>query len=498
MKKHSFDPRKLMEETIEVMNGSIQEQRSDGKLNPLVGAILYKPDGTIDSSCRGELRDGDHAEYSLLERKNRSNKLDGSILFSSLEPCAPGSRHHPKLSCAERIVLARIKEVWVGIEDPDPLVDRKGIKYMQDNGIIVHMFDRDLQESILDANIEFIKQALERALAIHEDKKPINVVLSDLENGFSAVISDDLSAEAMAKYRNIAKITEEIASPEFSRRFIKQGLLKEENGQIIPTGFGMLLFGKEPRIVMPQAGLLATINYPDGTEEIENFEGPLVRIPDDLERWLANKLPNIVDRGSMRRKPVNSIPFEMIREAIVNALIHRDYSIRQAKCQLVVTENKIMVKSPGGPLPPIELKQLQMFTAPMLSRNPELHYVFAQMEMAEERGLGLISLKREAEKLELPLPKYSWEDPYLVLTIYQNASGVISDIESEILVSLNTDEREGLEFLFTQSLVTRKKYGERMGFDSRKAQRHLKRFTELGFLQKVGASSATAYEVKRS
>jgi len=64
---------------------------------------------------------------TLLERKNRSNKLDGSVLYTTLEPCAPDSRKPPKLGCAERIALARIKEVWIGIEDPAPTVDRKGI-----------------------------------------------------------------------------------------------------------------------------------------------------------------------------------------------------------------------------------------------------------------------------------------------------------------------------------------------------------------------------------
>jgi len=61
--------------------------------------------------------------------------LDGSILFATLEPCAPGARKHPKMACAERIVAARIAEVWVGIEDPDPKVDRQGIKYLQDRGV---------------------------------------------------------------------------------------------------------------------------------------------------------------------------------------------------------------------------------------------------------------------------------------------------------------------------------------------------------------------------
>src|SRR3990167_4743310 len=157
-----FDPRKLMEMAIKTMRRTVSEPRKDGKASPLVGAVLLKPDGSVETACRGELRHGDHAEFTLLERKNRSNKLDGSVLFATLEPCAPDSRHPPKMSCTERIILSRIKEVWVGLEDPDPTVDRKGIQYLQDEGVTVHMFDRDLQEIIQEENKEFLAQALER------------------------------------------------------------------------------------------------------------------------------------------------------------------------------------------------------------------------------------------------------------------------------------------------------------------------------------------------
>merc|ERR1712173_275746 len=113
-----------MELAIKVMNDSIQEPRDD-KVSPKVGAVLIKPDGSVETASRGELREGDHAEFTLLERKNRAIPLNDSILFATLEPCAPGARNHPKLGCAERIVNARIKKVYVGIEDPDPKVDRK-------------------------------------------------------------------------------------------------------------------------------------------------------------------------------------------------------------------------------------------------------------------------------------------------------------------------------------------------------------------------------------
>jgi len=91
----------------------------------------------------------------------------------------------------------------------------------------------------------------------------------------------------------------------------------------------------------------------------------------------------------MERKEQVDLPFEMIREAVVNAVVHRDYDLAGQKCQLVVDANTIKVKSPGEPIPPITLDQLNAFSAPMKSRNPQLHYVFARMGMAEEQGFGL-------------------------------------------------------------------------------------------------------------
>lgn len=492
--KSSFDPRKLMALAIEVMRQSVHEPRIDDKTGPLVGAVLYKPDGTIETACRGELRYGDHAEFTLLERKNRSNKLDGAILFATLEPCAPDSRHPPKMSCAERIFLARIKEVWVGLEDPDPTVDRKGIKFLQDNGIAVHMFDRDLQEVIQKENREFLGQALERA-EVAKEEKPKKISLSTLEDTFAATGTDDFSIEALEQYRAIARIKDKVASAPFNRRLVQQGLLNQEDGRLTPTGFGLLLFGKEPRTVMPQAGLLATIHNPDGTEATRNFEGAMVMIPGQLEKWLADKLPNVIDRSRMQRREVPPLPFEMVREAVVNALIHRDYEIRQAKCQLVVTADTITVRSPGGPLSPITLEQLQAFNAPMLSRNPELHYVFARMEMAEERGLGIKSLRNQAVQLGLPLPRYGFQDPYLVLTLFRNPEAAAHVLSQEVLDSLSRAEQKGWQWLATRETASSSEYAAAMGIPNRTALNHLGRFAALGLIRRTGAGPSTRYKV---
>ena len=493
-KKSKINPRKLMEQAIAVMKQSIAEARIDGKASPLVGAVLVKPDGTIETAHRGELRAGDHAEFTLLERKNRASKLDGSILFATLEPCAPGARNHPKLSCAERIVNARIKEVWVGIEDPDPTVDRKGIKYLQDHGVTVHMFERELQEEIRAVNHEFIVQALERQVAEKEAWE--HVLLSKLENSVTTADMRDFSTEILERYRSISKFGDNINSKSFQRKLVQQGLMKAEGKRIVPTGFGLLLFGKSPRDLMPQAGLLGTIHWPDGTEEVRDFDGPMVEVPEQAIQWLRDKLPNPINRSNAQRRDANERFHELVREGVINALVHRNYDLAGAKCQLVVTTDTITIKSPGEPVPPITLNQMQEFDAPMLSRNPVLHYVFARMELAEERGLGLKSMKMRASDLGLPLPRYVWKDPYLVLTLLRSSDAATATLGRMVEESLSKSERLGWQWLTTKGRANSSEYAAAIKSEERTARRHLNHFVKLGLVEKSGSGPSTKYQVR--
>jgi len=218
-------------------------------------------------------------------------------------------------------------------------------------------------------------------------------------------------------------------------------------------------------------------------------------IPDLLEKWLRDKLPNVLDRSKMRREERPALPFEMLREAVVNALIHRDYDIEGGKCQVVVTEDTVTVRSPGEPPPPITLEQLQSFTAPMLSRNPGLHFVFARMGMAEEQGLGIASLRDRAKELGLPLPRYTWNAPYLVLTLYRSADATEKALDRDVLETLSESELEGWKWIATQEAVTSRTYAEAMGLGDRAALYHLKHFTELGLLRRSGTGPATRYKV---
>jgi len=486
-----FDPRKMTEKAIEVMRTSIAENRSDGKPSPHVVAVLVRPNGSIETAARGELREGNHAEFTLLERKCVGEKLDGSILFATLEPCL--NRNHPKRGCARHIVSARIKEVWVGIEDDNPTVAGKGIEHLRRHGVTVHMFDRDLQEIILAENKTFFEWARKQT----EKPEPEQIKLSDYEDPISAVEFCDLAKEALEFYRDKAGIKPAVDSADFERLLRQQGLIIGDAASPTPTGFGFLLFGKEPRNALPQAGVLARADLADGQSSREEFGQAMVLIPSQLEAWLNRTLPSTLDRSRMERREHVDLPFEMIREAVVNALIHRDYDITGQKCQLVVNADVITIKSPGGPISPITLDQMRSFTAPMKSRNPVLHYVFARMGMAEEQGYGLSSLKKRAEQLGLPLPSFAMDSDSLVLTIYRSRAAATAALSQAIIESLNKSEREGWEWLVTREQTTSSEYAFAMALPKRTALNHLKRFTDLNLLQKAGSGPSTLYLVIR-
>lgn len=263
----------------------------------------------------------------------------------------------------------------------------------------------------------------------------------------------------------------------------------------MPAGYGVLLFGERPRELMPQAGLLGTIHYQNGKEETRDFDGPLVLVPDLLEDWLKDRLPQTIDRDQMRRRQLVDMPFEMVRETVVNALVHRDYETKGAKCQLIVTPETIVVKSPGGPIEPITLEQLQNFTAPMLSRNPVLHYVFARMGMAEERGLGLNSLMLRAKGRGLPLPTFRFDPPYLVVTLFRTAEGALRTLKKPIVDQLGPDERAAWVFLVTGEATTTPALMKGTGFDERKTQRVLKKLLSLGLIHRIGKARGIHYAV---
>lgn len=492
MAKSEFSEREIMKMAIDVMKDSRNEPRPDGKIPPKVGAVLLFPDGRIEKAYRGELREGDHAEYTLLERKLVNENLEGCILFTTLEPCA--KRNQPKVPCCRRTTNARIKKVFVGIEDPDPTVDGKGIKHLENHGVEVKMFDRDLQRIIEDENSGFIKYVEYNK---KKEKRKVEDLQSPIEKPIENYDLNKLNNDALKYFIKLADLTYDVNESSFWDYLVDFGALEWDSvaKKYIPTGYGILLFGKDPRAKFPNAVLKAHVTYGSGDIESRDFSGPLVLMPDQIQDWLKKVLPLAKDTSQFKRVDIAGFPIPVLREAIVNALVHRDYEIKEAKCELKIDDDKIVVNSPGKPLAAISLEDLNSFDAPSLSRNPIITYVFSLMEYVEEKGFGMKTFKSLNEEYGLPMPKYLYREPFLTLVFPRNQQGVKTLLEKTLLQSLNEDDLKKFEIFRRNEPVSKIAFAKYARISDRSAERFLKEWTELGLLKRIGAGPSTTYMI---
>jgi ATP-dependent DNA helicase RecG len=270
---NKYSTRELMELAVEEMHKSVPDpNRDDNKPNPKVGAVIATREGVLlSTSHRGELRIGDHAEFTAIERKNRSEKLDGNIIYATLEPCAPGARNHPKLSCAERIVNARIAKVYIGHIDPDPSVAGEGRDFLIANKIEIEYFDSDLVEIIYEENKQFFDDAKIRATEQnHKTLMPPPTVLTQELKNFDIA---DFSEVAQQDLINRLNLSVKIRSDGIFKYLLQLGLLYNppRSKAIKPTGMGLLLLCRNPQLEFDQARIKFTIEQSVGDAKIKDI-----------------------------------------------------------------------------------------------------------------------------------------------------------------------------------------------------------------------------------
>lgn len=156
---HAFDSPDLQIILHNMIRAMVLAEKGKGFVspNPLVGALIVK-DGKIVAEGYHQKYGEAHAEINAInDAKDKDIDINGSEMYVTLEPCSHYGKTPP---CVEAIVESGIKKVYVGIQDPNPAVAGRGIKYLEDNGVAVE--SGFMEEELKIQNEVFFKYITEK------------------------------------------------------------------------------------------------------------------------------------------------------------------------------------------------------------------------------------------------------------------------------------------------------------------------------------------------
>ena len=186
-----------------------------------------------------------------------------------------------------------------------------------------------------------LSRLFQAAGMVHYDISPVE--------GSSITDLDERRLEAY--FRDIYKI--DYAAEENKPQLLKNAsLLAELDGKLVATVGGLLQFSLFADRFLPQATIsIAVIKGTDITDEVvqkKELAGPLTDQIDAAVSFMRLFTPEpLVVKDSPRRENTLAIPLDVLRETVVNAVAHRDYSILTRKIHIYIYTDRIEVQSPG-------------------------------------------------------------------------------------------------------------------------------------------------------
>lgn len=202
----------------------------------------------------------------------------------------------------------------------------------------------------------------------------------------------------------------------------------------IPTLWSIFLFSPYPQAIFPQLCITAVVVAGEeiGTlgKDQERFldnqriEGRIDEMLQGALQFITKNTKNktIIDSGTGQRKDKPQYPMIVLREALLNALIHRDYSIHteDKPIQLLIFSNRIEVKNPGGLYGRLTLDQLGNVQPD--TRNPSLVVAMERLGQTENRYSGIPTIKNELLRAGMPEAEFKIERGTFVVIFHDSST----------------------------------------------------------------------------
>lgn len=280
----------------------------------------------------------------------------------------------------------------------------------------------------------------------------------------------------------------------------RRGCLIKDGSTWRPTISGYLLLGKEPQRAFPSAEILL-VRY-SGKQMTDEFVREVARgsLPEQIRRaeaWMVANMRKGSRIDAFQRADRTEYPMPAVREAIVNAIAHRDYAIRGDEIRVMMFSERIEVYSPGRLPGHVTVENI---VDERFSRNEVIAQVLADMGFIERLGYGIDRMIRLMREWVLPPPRFAETGNGFRVLLRGPGDRLVSDEIDKSKwrrLALNERQQTALEYIAKNQRITNRDFRDLFPDVSEETiRRDLADLAEQSVILKMGDKKGTYYILK--
>jgi len=210
----------------------------------------------------------------------------------------------------------------------------------------------------------------------------------------------------------------------------------------------------------------------------EEYEGPVWTVIEEAYSGLLREIKKIDVVTGTRRVKIEEYPPRAIREALINAVAHRNYTI-SADVKILMYPDRFEIKNPGGLMPGVDIKDPEH-----IPRNPSLSNLLYDTGYIERYGFGIKMIEEEVKNHPLCSVEFKAGPSSFTVIFRKDTSSAIDDVDNSIIKLLNVP-------LKSSDLASR------LEISKATVLRRIKKLEMLGLVEKKGSGSHTCYTIKK-
>ncbi|MBN1512019.1 MAG: putative DNA binding domain-containing protein [Phycisphaerae bacterium] len=318
---------------------------------------------------------------------------------------------------------------------------------------------------------------------------------------------EDVDPASLAEYRRQrAKVKPDAAELSLSDDDLLYalGAMTVREGRPVLTVAGLMLFGRE--LSLRRIAPLVRVDYirvegrewvPDPERRYTGVElrGPLLILIPRVVAQVLDELPKAfsLSEGDIHRRDVPVVPRTVIREAVVNALMHRTYRTA-SPVQIIRYANRIEIRNPGASL----VAEDRLGEPGSFPRNEKIAAALHEVGLAETKGTGIRAMRAAMHDANLTPPLFESDrqkDEFRVMLLVHHLLGPddLTWLAKFKELRLSAEEARALVVIREAGAITNAMYRDINSVDTLTASGALRRLRDAGLLEQRGKGRATYY-----